>query len=428
MPETLLHKRGSLHRVFMRALSVVRTFASFVLVVGAFIFLLAIVAKISRDKDQLWDFKNYYAPVKVMQAGLDPYDNNNFKIVFPDGQYKRWQYPPIVLNYFAPFALLPYESARQLWLACNLIFAFFLVAVWHRYLVNLNPDALTCWFILLAFNGTFVWGLASGNIALFEQLLLFLGIGLFLQKRYILFATCVAFAAQFKLIPIAFLGLLLLTDPKPRWKALLVGLGLFSIVYSTNYLFYPDLVSRFYWMASTDQLDPPSDVSLLNFVNVFTSWISGRANLTAEAAAKITWVIYVCIVGVILCVSYAVFRYSRERISQRQAVLYFCVIYCLAVPRLLAYAPITAIASTLFLLKSKDLTLRIPLILAFVLPVMYYPVADDFFHKLRLFAPLIALGVIWLCFSRMLLDSQESPLADQPRSIDSEIPATNYVS
>ena len=144
---------------------------------------LVIVFRINADSEQLWDFKNYYAPVKVMQAGFDPYDHSNFSLVFPDGNHKRWQYPPIILWLFKPFAYFSYEEARQIWFGINLICLAGLLFVWHRTILPLQIDALNAWFFLLAFNGTLIWGLETGNIVIIKQLLLFLGIGLLLRRK-----------------------------------------------------------------------------------------------------------------------------------------------------------------------------------------------------------------------------------------------------
>lgn len=369
----------------------------------ACIFSLFIVYRVGSGREQLWDFKNYYAPVKVMEAGLDPYDHSNFKVVFPDGNHKRWQYPPITLWIFKPIAQLHYENARRIWFGLNLIFLSLLVIVWHRTFLHLSLNAFTIWFFLLAFNGTLIWGLASGNIVIIEQLLIFLGIAFLLNQKYWHFGICIAFSAQFKLVPVAFLVLLLISAERPKWKPFLGGSLIFFGLASLNIVFYADLIPAFLEKATTDHLVAPSNVSMRGFLAEMEPHVYQLFGKAPEGEGWLSFAVYMAVSIFVLVTSfYALKKYRHRTQDPRLIALFFCVVYCIVVPRLLAYSLITVLIPTLFLIRESNHQVVIPVILAIIFPVSYYPVAQDFLEKLTNFIPLIALFVVWVEWCRML--------------------------
>ena len=111
------------------------TFKDLLLVVILFLLLLLTVVKlcnfyfdVSKKSIQM-DFTAYYTAGKTLNNGLNPYKNyivENWNLW--DGisifKHSRFLYPPLVANFFQPFALMPYISAKYVWNALNFLFLF----------------------------------------------------------------------------------------------------------------------------------------------------------------------------------------------------------------------------------------------------------------------------------------------------------------
>jgi len=92
---------------------------------------------------------------------------------------------------------------------------------------------------VFAFDASLLWDLKAGNVSVVEQFLLWLGFACYLEDRRRAFAALVVIASTFKLLPIAFLALLLVpsrTRHASRGLAL-AGLALFAaIVFAPSWL------------------------------------------------------------------------------------------------------------------------------------------------------------------------------------------------
>ena len=89
-------------------------------------------------------------------------------------------------------------------------------------------------FFTFAFGSALLVDFTSGNIAVFEQFLLWLAFAALLARRPWMFALLVVLVAQFKLTPIFFLGLLLVIDERPQWKPFVGGTALFATLVGAN--------------------------------------------------------------------------------------------------------------------------------------------------------------------------------------------------
>ena len=54
-----------------------------------------------------------------------------------------------------------------------------------------------------------------------------------------------AVTAQFKLMPVVLLGVLLFVGPQPRWKAFVISLVLFFALFALNFLLLPDMMMHY---------------------------------------------------------------------------------------------------------------------------------------------------------------------------------------
>ncbi|MBV9851510.1 MAG: DUF2029 domain-containing protein, partial [Armatimonadetes bacterium] len=212
----------------------------------AWLFALALLANTAAHGARYqWDFKVYYYAARTFAAGGDPYapSPQNFT---PAG-YLPFLYPPLTLTLFRLFALPPILPAAALWLGLKLIALAALLTVWSRRFLPLRAlSAPTVLFFLLAFNRTLYTDIITGNVTVFEDLALWLGFAALLSGRPWAFCACLILAAQFKIIPIAFLVLLLLVPPRPQWGAFFTGLLGFAALFSLNALLYPGLTRQFF--------------------------------------------------------------------------------------------------------------------------------------------------------------------------------------
>jgi hypothetical protein len=60
----------------------------------------------------LWDFQRDYYSVKAILLGLNPYDHKVIETLAGLKQSYPFVYSPLSLFFFAPFALLSYETAQ----------------------------------------------------------------------------------------------------------------------------------------------------------------------------------------------------------------------------------------------------------------------------------------------------------------------------
>ena len=209
-----------------------------------FLAVLPIIQIIRLPENHQWDFRVYYSAAKTFDQGYDPYDANQRETVFP-APGMEFFYPPVTLYFFQPLTALQFGTAYLLWFGLKLLALMLLLLIWHRTFEPLNPRYPMVLFFLLAYSGTLYLDLVAGNIAIFEQLVLWLGFSFLLRRRYLLFGFCIALVAQFKLQPIVFLGLLFVVEARPRWLELGISLAGFLALFSLNFLLQPVLMQSF---------------------------------------------------------------------------------------------------------------------------------------------------------------------------------------
>jgi hypothetical protein len=113
------------------------------------------------------------------------------------------------------------------------------VRLWQRRIVARQDVVPALFYFTFAFGSAALVDVTAGNIAIFEQLLLWLGFAALLSRRWWTFALLVVVAAQAKLTPVFFLGLLLVIDERPRWSPFLGGSLLFALAVGANAVLLP---------------------------------------------------------------------------------------------------------------------------------------------------------------------------------------------
>lgn len=183
------------------------------------------LAYVALGAGHAWDFETYYHAAAAWRAGLDPYELESLGIMAGESVALPYLYPPCTLLLFLPFTLLPVGVAALIWLVLKCALAAFLIGVvWRGYVRPVPPEFFVV-AALLGFDLALLWDLRTGNVALVEWGLLWLGFASYVRERYVQAALLIAAAAVFKIYPILFL--LLLVGPRSgRREATAAAAGL----------------------------------------------------------------------------------------------------------------------------------------------------------------------------------------------------------
>jgi hypothetical protein len=161
----------------------------------------------------LWDAKTYYYAGKAFDTGGDPYDTANVPRITYIG-YQQFRYPPLVLPLFAAYSRLSLDTALALALVLKCLLAAGLVALWMTVFLRAEGYPWFPLFCVFAYTYAIHIDVRVGNVSLLEQAALWSAFAFLLSRRPLAFAACLSAAAAFKLLPAAFLLLLLV----PRWR------------------------------------------------------------------------------------------------------------------------------------------------------------------------------------------------------------------
>ncbi len=171
------------------------------------------------------DLRTYLAAARAALQGIDPYPPEHLTTLARRATLP-FVYPPITLPAFFPLLALPHRLVLTLWMGANVALLAGLVVAWRRWPfahIGLLPLALVAVF---GWNSSALSGLRSGNIALFEAAVLWAALMAYARGRRILFAVLIVAAACFKVMPAAFLLLLLVPTQRdlPRPGVLMASL------------------------------------------------------------------------------------------------------------------------------------------------------------------------------------------------------------
>ena len=303
-----------------------------------------------------WDLKVYMTCARTLAAGGDPYTS----VPTVDGIGYQCLYPPLATDLYRPFAALSDSwngAGEKMWAALKVISLCLMLWLWREYLLSPGADFPRLLFIALAYGSPFWSDFRSGNAASFEHLILWAGLAAFVAGKDLWFVVFVAAAAQPKLLPVAFLGLALLS-PRPRPVLFLGALALAAGAFGLNELIHPGLLKSFFHQL-TDPSQPwryergPNNCSMWGFFEHVYEVASGDR---ARAVSFATSVHFLWSAAVAAVTAYSLFRTwhgtGSERSKRLSTVLLFAAAYALVVPRLKDYSFFLLIPPTLAALES----------------------------------------------------------------------------
>jgi len=199
-------------RFYIEVLLISVTFLAFIRLQG---FLIAY-----GEKSLQLDFSAFYTAGESLNAGLSPYKNYvETRPEIWDGfntyKHSRFLYPPLVAEFFRPFTLLPYHTAKYLWI--YLSFILILASVFLAFKasdIKMNMQSVLLALLLLFLFHPLI-KLLDGQINGITLFLVILGIYLISRKKYEWFAGALfAIAALLKLHNVLLLPFVLLSGER----------------------------------------------------------------------------------------------------------------------------------------------------------------------------------------------------------------------
>jgi len=290
--------------------------------------------------DYQWDFQVYYFAAKAWAQNLNPYEVESLKTAGakPD-QDSPFLYPPITLPIFRLFTVVSYEAARNIWLALKLLGVLGLVLLWRRTFLRGVDWLVLLPVVLMSFNGATLADLETGNITVFEQLILWMGFWCYLRGRRSWFVLLVVLGSVWKLTSIVLLLMLVLPREcrKRGWVPLAIGLASFALVVFVPFFLRPDQLRSFLASSRSVQIDTgPADPCMFAlFTFVSHHFLSTRFPTVAIPVGYAAWALFVVYV---LRKSWHPLRGALEQNGRFAALLYALFLYSLISPRFMCYS------------------------------------------------------------------------------------------
>ena len=317
------------------------------LLVGAIAVALCVVSVLRADLPKAftaegqWDFKTYYYAVKVYEAGGNPWNQEELTRAAGDWVHP-FIYPRPTLAFFRLFAFGDLATGKALFLTVKLACAAAMALLWLTCFVRPGGRGWFLAFLAVGFNAALARDLVSGNVSLLEQTLIWFGVWALLRGRPAWFCLLVLLAAQFKILPVCLLLLVLLTDSPRKWRWLAGGAAAAGLIAVGVYLSNPQAAAMF-WHASTalGTTDPggavnPSSLALLrDLALAVVEQLSGPEVELARSAGL--WAYGVCAVALVVGLVRRV-RAGGDRFDLRAGLFCSLLTYALLMPRMKDYA------------------------------------------------------------------------------------------
>jgi hypothetical protein len=338
-----------------------------------------------------WDVMVYWWGGRAFAHGASPYGP-----IPQQPEYLHFVYPPLVAAVFAPLSVLNVSATKVLWLVLKLAAFLATVRLWRRRIGREQDAVPALFYFTFAFGSAVLVDVTSGNIAIFEQLLLWLGFAALLSGRSWTFTLLVVIAAQAKLTPVFFLGLLLVIDERPRWGPFIGGSLLFALGLGANAVLMPGQTREF--LASISALGERGwgDPSMLGMMEDLVDQLRG---LRLPIPAATAHVLYLAAIATVLSLTVRWWRASRAagRHDPLLVVLVTLTVYALVMPRMKDYSYVALLPVGWYVLAMHRQVTASLAVLAVLVPrpvpqlKLWLPLVPQVYT----YAPLLAALVLW---------------------------------
>jgi hypothetical protein len=280
------------------------------------------------------DLKTYLLAGRAVLGGLDPYAPGTLSAlagrrVFP------FVYPPLALLPWIAAAQFPAKAVAAVWIWGKIALLGALVFAWSRWLRGVPVLALAL-VAVFGWNSSAQWDLTTGNVAIVECALIWGALGCYAAGRRPAFVLLIALAACIKVLPAAFL--LLLLAPTERRAANLKWLAASATLVAALVL-GPVVVGPFahhqhFWSHVPDATEfgaaNPSALGLATLA-------AHAAGLSGEIGAQVATIFWIAYALALVALSAPfVRRLVRERDALTLAMS-AVFLYVLLQPRPMAY-------------------------------------------------------------------------------------------
>ena len=383
---------------------------------AAVVVLAALVQIVGKLHVYQWDVMVYWWGGRAFAHGASPYGP-----IPGQPEYLHFVYPPLVAAAFAPFAALNVSATKVLWLALKLAAFLATIQLWRRRIGTEQSAVPPLFFFTFAFGSAALVDFTAGNIAIFEQLLLWLGFASLMSHRRWTFALLVVVAAQAKLTPIFFLGLLLVIDERPRWAPFLGGSLIFALSVGANAIVLPGQTHEF--LASISALGERGwgDPSMLGVMEDLVDQLRGLRVPLPSATAHLLYL------AAVAAVFWGTVRWWRARHAASAndpllTVLVTLAVYALVMPRMKDYSYVALLPVGWYALAThREVTASLAVLAVLVpRPVPQLKLWLPMVPQVYTYAPLIAALVLWTMLTTISAAPAERRDEEVGNAVDDE--------
>jgi hypothetical protein len=309
-----------------------------------------------------WDLIVYWWGGHAFASGASPYGAIPGQAV-----YLHYVYPPITSALFAPLAALNVSVAKLLWISAKAIALWATVRMWQKATSTRATSIPPIFFFTFAFGSALLVDFTAGNIAVFEQFILWLGFTALLARKPWIFAMLIAVVAQFKLTPIFFLGVLLVIDERPRWAPFIAGLAIFGALLASNFVVYPMQMHEFFASISSLNERGWGDPATLGVMQDLVDQIQALGIAIPAATA------YLLYAAAAISVLFYTFRWWMRRraegnVDRALVILISLTVYALVMPRMKDYSYVALLPAAWYVLAKPKLHSASIVVLATLIP------------------------------------------------------------
>lgn len=396
-------------------------YIKYFLIILITVYCISSVLEIAAQKESFqWDFELYYTAAKDMLSGNNPYAQGLYVV---RGNYFPCCYPPLALYFFGIFTNFDYKTAYGIFFLFQVAILISIVLLWKNKILDKKPGLLFYVLSIMAFNGAIYLTFRSGNICFFEQFLIWIGFYYFINKKYNYFILAITMAAQFKLVPIIFLFLMLVSENKGKFKRLLLSFVPFGAIMLAQYLIMPVYFNGFIknilmLKGEAGGIMSPSTFSLIQ--EIFRPENNPLPVLNIE---KLHIIVYSAVVLLILFASYHAFkRLNKLELAgkERWQIFLSVIIYVLISMRFKDYSYLILIVPAYFILdKISDLKGYLFLAILLVLSAKYetLPYLANIFNLLWSYYPLFLAYLLYLIYVITIFSMTERTSQDNRQHI-----------
>lgn len=350
-----------------------------------------------------WDFNTYYFATKAFVNGANPYDLNILSQYSPRPVELAFVYPPIFLAIFSILGKLDYGAAFNIFLILKLISLLGLFAIWRKGFIEGGTTLIFYLFCIFSFNAAIFKDIYAGNISIFEQSLLWLGFYFLKNKRAAAFCVVTVAVSVFKLAPILFLVLILLTDIPRRKLYFILSGAVFCGIMFLSYMVEPSLFRAFIGnligLRERGIVNPSSYALISECFSV----ILNRPVFAGFSA--MTGIFYSVFLGVVIYLAVKAIsrlRSTKGRDHGDMIILFICVVYTIILPRFKDYSFIIMIVPAYVMIKklfARSGYYGYLILMMLIIPAGAAPVGMDLIIKaLWRYYPLIISYGVFFCF------------------------------